>query len=479
MRALAALVDSGTATVLRLSRLYESAPAYVTEQPSFLNAAAVVETQLKPEALLTELKRIEKELGRDLGGLRWGPRPIDLDIIFYEDGNVVRGDTLVIPHPRWQERDFVKAPLADLHDDHPTSCAENSNSLDLNIQEGVSDSNHEHTPLSKAIRQQLALANQLWEAQGGEACLGHHDLRCVIPCGRFGVIPWQTKTYIMGVLNVTPDSFSDGGRYMGHQQALEHARELVHAGADILDVGGQSTRPGASIVSPEEEKARILPIIKSLCTDPVTSDIPISVDTFDASTAKQAVEAGAAIINDVSGGTLDSSMFGTVAELRVPYVLMHMRGNPQTMLLEKNKQYFDVVGEVSRALRRAAEKAIDKGVLPWQLILDPGLGFAKDSRHNLMLIAGLERLRYSLPRYLRGLPLLLGPSRKRFLGELTERTVAEQRDWATAAASALCVAHGANFIRAHNVEGVRDACKVADAVRRVNESCVGPSGFAV
>lgn len=433
--------------VAQLSRLYESAPAYVTDQPAFLNAAALVETVLDPLPLLQQLKQVEAQLGRDFGGPRFGPRPIDLDIIFYEGQELRDGDRLIIPHPRWAERGFVKAPLADL----AGAAAAGGSSGD------------------GALTAQLRHAAEQWSSvDGGETALGTPDLQCVMPMGRFGLWPWQQRTSVMGILNVTPDSFSDGGRHNSSvEAAVAHASHMVADGADILDVGGQSTRPGSAPLPPEEEAARVVPVIRALAAADATRSVPLSIDTFYADVAAAAVDAGATMVNDVSGGTMDPGMFGRVAQLGVPYVLMHMRGTPATMQQRQHTRYEDVTLEVAAALQEAGQRAMATGVEPWRLVLDPGLGFAKTREGNLQLIAQLRRLRAALAPPLAGVPLLLGPSRKGFLGKLTGREVAADRDAATVAAAALCVAEGANIIRAHNVAAVRDAVQVADAVARV------------
>jgi 2-amino-4-hydroxy-6-hydroxymethyldihydropteridine diphosphokinase / dihydropteroate synthase len=441
------------ARLVRLSRLYESAPAYVTDQPPFLNAAALITTQQQPLQLLRSLKQVEVQLGRDLGGKRWGPRPIDLDIIFYEDVDYKEDERLIVPHPRWQERDFVKAPLADLAGD----------AVDVEDVPLVQQDKDEY---SNGIRKRLAMTTKLWEAEGGEALLGAPSLRCVMPMGRLGLWPWQGRSQVMGIVNVTPDSFSDGGRFGSVEAAVKHAVQMVNEGADILDVGGQSTRPGAPRVSPDDEAQRVLPVVHALTQDPVTAHIPLSVDTFYAEVAEQAVQAGATMVNDVSGGTLDEDMLATVARLGVPYVMMHMRGDPETMQSARHTSYKNVIVDVARELRHGAERAMAAGIEPWRLILDPGIGFAKTPEDNVRLVAGVQKLRDALPGYLRGLPMLVGPSRKGFLGRITGMSEAKDRDWATAAAAALCVTEGANIVRVHNVAGVRDACRVADSVRR-------------
>jgi 2-amino-4-hydroxy-6-hydroxymethyldihydropteridine diphosphokinase/dihydropteroate synthase len=317
---------------------------------------------------------------------------------------------------------------------------------------------------SAELDRALALAARLWRAGGGEARLGGDALAPVLPMGRLGVWRWRARCQVMGILNATPDSFSDGGALGGSPAgALAAGRALVAAGADVLDVGGQSTRPGAERVSAEEEAARVVPAIAALAADPVTGAVPLSVDTFYASVAEAAVGAGATMVNDVSGGGLDARMHAAVAALGVPYVLMHMRGDPTTMQSAENTAYGDVVAEVAAELRQKAAAAAAVGVETWRLVLDPGLGFAKGGKDNVRLLAGLPRLRAALGPPLRGAPLLVGPSRKGFLGALTGHATPAARDAATAAAAALAAAGGANVVRAHDAAGVRDALRVADA----------------
>jgi len=399
-------------------------------------------------------------------GQRWGPRPIDLDIIFYEDNEVRDGEKLIIPHPRWQERNFVIAPIADLN----SSTINTLNISQENItSNGVIKSSTKAGEIASLLPKRLNIAQQLWLSQGGERQLGTPDLRCVIPMGRLGLWSWQERAQVMGILNVTPDSFSDGGRHNTIDAAVRHAKQMIAEGADIIDIGGQSTRPGAQRLTPQEESSRILPVLRALSEDSGTNSVPLSVDTFYSQVAEAAVEAGATMVNDVSGGTLDPDMFNAVAKLGVPYVLMHMRGTPQTMQSKENTTYEDVCLEVALSLQKRAEQAVEAGIEPWRLILDPGLGFAKTAEGNFRLIAQLSRLQGLLQPPLKGLPLLLGPSRKGFLGKVTGKSGASdagERDWATVAASALCVQQGAGIIRAHNVAAVVDAVKVADAVRK-------------
>ena len=270
------------------------------------------------------------------------------------------------------------------------------------------------------------------------------------------------RSAVMGVLNVTPDSFSDGGRYLAATSAVDHGRLLHSHGADLVDVGGESTRPGATRMSADEECARVLPVIEGL----VAAGVPVSIDTMHAATARAAVGAGACIVNDVSGGLADDEMYRTVAALQVPYVVMHWRGHSDRM--SDLATYDDVVAEVHRELRARVDDAIADGVASTSVIVDPGLGFAKEADHNWQLLSKLPSLQGL------GYPLLLGASRKRFLGSVlaeadgTPRSV-DQRDAATDAITAIAAAMGVWGVRVHDVEGSRDAVRVAAAWRRGRE----------
>jgi dihydropteroate synthase len=260
----------------------------------------------------------------------------------------------------------------------------------------------------------------------------------------------------MGVLNVTPDSFSDGGRWLDRDHAVAHGVEMRDAGADLVDVGGESTRPGAGRVEAEVEKARVLPVIREL----VAEGVQVSIDTTRAAVAAAAVEAGAAVVNDVSGGLADPAMAATVASAQVPWILMHWRGHSDRM--NTLAHYGDVVAEVRDELVARVDAAVLAGVEPAALVLDPGLGFAKTAAHNWALLRRLDAL------VALGFPVLVGASRKRFLGELLAGGdgVARPmpgRDVATAAVSALAAAGGAWGVRVHDVATTLDAVKVAAA----------------
>lgn len=431
--------------VFRHGCLYESAPAYFTEQPFFLNSAILAHTSLVPHDLLRVLKEIEARLGRDFGGKKNGPRPLDLDILFYGTHTINTND-LQIPHPRMLERPFVLAPVVDL--------------LGADGDRPFHWSTHPFT--SGGICQR-------WKEMGSETIVGEWGLKRVLPLA--GTMwQWDKGTSVMGILNVTPDSFSDGGQFVNVENAIEQAHKMASEGAEFIDVGGQSTRPGADRLSTEEELSRTIPVVKALASDTSLKGVFISVDTFDSVVAEAAVTAGAHLVNDVSGGLLDPKMPSTVAKLRVPYVIMHMRGDPKTMTSKENTRYSQglcrVIGEETAERCRIAEMA---GVPAWRILFDPGLGFAKNVDQNVEIIRELPKVREmvaSKSTAVGFMPLLLGPSRKGFLGKIIGQTLAEQRDWATCAAAVAGVAGGANIIRAHNVKAVRDAVRVADAIWR-------------
>jgi dihydropteroate synthase len=271
-------------------------------------------------------------------------------------------------------------------------------------------------------------------------------------------LPRPQRCLVMGVLNVTPDSFSDGGTFADRALAVEHGLAMHAAGADYVDVGGESTRPGADRVDADEECRRVVPVVREL----VAAGVRVSVDTTRAEVAAAALEAGAALVNDVSGGLADEGMARLVADAGVPWVLMHWRGHSREM--QAAARYGDVVTEVAAELTARVEDVVAAGVDPAQLVLDPGLGFAKNAEHNWALLAGLDRL-VGL-----GLPLLVGASRKTFLGRLlaapdgTVRPV-EGREAATVAVSVLAAQAGAWGVRVHDPRQSLDAIATVDAVR--------------
>lgn len=253
----------------------------------------------------------------------------------------------------------------------------------------------------------------------------------------------------MGILNVTPDSFSDGGAYLDARRAVGHAREMVADGAGIIDVGGESTRPGAARVSADQELARVVPVIAALASE----GIVVSVDTMRAEVARAALAAGARIVNDVSGGLADPRMIATVADSDADYVVMHWRDHSETMA--SLAHYDDVVTEVLAELTAQRDRAVAGGVDPQRIILDPGLGFSKTAPHNWALLRHLDRFQEQ------GHRVLVGASRKAFLGHLLGGREPHGRDGATAALSFWCALHGVWGVRTHDVAGQSDAIAVA------------------
>jgi len=257
----------------------------------------------------------------------------------------------------------------------------------------------------------------------------------------------------MGVVNVTPDSFSDGGRFLDPQLAIAHARRLEDEGADILDIGGESTRPGAAPVAAEEELRRVLPVLEALVAQGVRSQL--SIDTSKAVVAAAALAAGATLVNDVTALRADPGMARVVAEAGAEICLMHMLGEPRTM--QDDPRYEDVVGEVKRFLAERAGWAIEFGIPAERILLDPGIGFGKTAAHNLKLLNRLDELAEL------GFPMLIGTSRKSFLGSLTGRDDPQQRLAGTIASCVLAYERGANVFRVHEVAPVKDALAVAAA----------------
>ncbi|HKX34361.1 MAG TPA: dihydropteroate synthase [Actinomycetota bacterium] len=276
------------------------------------------------------------------------------------------------------------------------------------------------------------------------------------PVWRVGerVFDCSERTLVMGILNITPDSFSDGGRFLDRATAVAHATRMVDEGADILDVGGESTRPGSNPVSADEELERVHPLIERLAE--LHPAVPVSIDTRKADVAAEALDAGATIVNDVSGGA-DPAMFDVVRDREAAVVLMHMQGDPTTM--QEAPHYDDVVGEVHEYLRQRIEAAELAGIDPERIAIDPGIGFGKDLDHNLELMHGVDAL-LDLGR-----PVLVGPSRKKFIGTILDLPV-EERVEGTVGAVVWMVARGAHLVRVHDVREVVRAVRVSDAIAR-------------
>lgn len=413
--------------------------------PHYVNGACALETSAPPLELLRAVKALEARLGRQ-PGVRYASRPIDIDLLAFADGSTVdfagegadgRG-RLRVPHARMHERLFVLQPLAEL------APGLRLPRLDRTVAQL-------HARLLAAG--EAPLPRVLGVGRPGGACRRREP------------IVWRLgeRSYIMGILNVTPDSFSDGGALASLDDARAAAARLAAEGADILDIGGVSTRPGATPVGEAEELRRVVPLVEALRADGL--ELPISVDTSSAAVARAAVLAGADLVNDVSAGAADADMLRTLAELGVPAALMHMRGDPRTMggLASYGGESGGVVDAVVDELGARLAAARAAGVPSFDLIADPGIGFAKTLEHNVGLLRALPELRERLG----GLPLLLGASRKRFIGALLgdEEGGPGAREWGTAAVTATSVP-AVDIHRVHAVAPCRQVLAVADALRR-------------
>ncbi|CAM9743132.1 unnamed protein product [Chrysoparadoxa australica] len=403
------------------STIFETEPMGRTDQPHFLNAACEMHTTLRPGELLDSLKMIEEKQGR-VNGERWGARTVDIDVLLWEDKVIKEtsgaGRDVEVPHPRMLERGFVLHPLASIAPTavHPVKRVSVKDALTQLPDQGVTEV--------------MPVKGRLWKL--------------------------NSKAYVMGVLNVTPDSFSDGGKYSKSvQDAVEHARVMLGQGADIIDVGAESTRPGASTIPCHAQIERAIPIIEAIAG---SMDIPLSIDTRSAAVAQAAVTAGACIVNDVSGGTHDERMLSTVAQLQVPFLCMHMRGDPTSMA--SMTQYDDLIEDVIDSLKGRRDAAQAAGIPRFMQVMDPGIGFAKTGAQNLHLLHHLQRIRDEV-----GCPVLVGASRKKFIGEICGLSAASDRDWGTAGACVAAAERGASILRVHNVGGIKQSLQVLDAIR--------------
>jgi dihydropteroate synthase len=270
---------------------------------------------------------------------------------------------------------------------------------------------------------------------------------------------FSQRTYIMGILNVTPDSFSDGGLYFDKHTAIERAYKMVEDGADIIDIGGESTRPGSESITIDEELRRTIPVIKALAKD---IKVPLSIDTYKSEVAKRALDAGASMVNDISGLRFDPEMSKVVSEYKVPVVIMHIKGTPRNM--QVNPVYEALVPEIMDYLKEGIRIAIKAGIAEDKIIIDPGIGFGKTFDHNLEIIKNLYEFTF-LEK-----PILIGPSRKAFIGKILGDVPVTERLEGTAAAIALSIVNGANIVRVHDVKEMVRVAKVADAIKRPQNS---------
>jgi 2-amino-4-hydroxy-6-hydroxymethyldihydropteridine diphosphokinase/dihydropteroate synthase len=362
-----------------------------------------------------------------------GPRNIDLDILLYEDV-VLDHPRLQVPHIGIHEREFVLRPLAELIPEKPLHPA-NPWKLTQDYLNALPPSQSPISTVTPLSPHTPAL----------------HALKANRP------------THVMAILNTTPDSFSDGGDH--HLASLNRTIEsFIDAGASIIDIGGQSTAPNTPEVPLEEEISRVVPAIQLIRSNPKTSTVTISVDTYRAAVADAALAAGADIVNDVSAGTMDKDMLATVAKAGKTIVLMHMRGTPATMTKLTDYSPQGLIPTIAAELLERVKAAEDAGIRRWRIVLDPGIGFAKTQAQNLELLRRMDELR-EWPG-LRGLPWLVGSSRKGFVGRITGVREPRERVWGTAATVAAAVQGGADVVRVHDVREMAQVVRMSDAIWR-------------
>lgn len=402
------------------SRVWKTAPV-PAGQPWYYNQILAVETDLPPAALLRLLLAVETDFGR-VREARNAPRVLDLDLLAYDDAVLHEDEACIVPHPRMHERSFVLLPLRDIAPFwvHPVA---GRDVVDL-------------------------LSDIAWRRE---------DAAPLVPDWHRFAAGEGRACHVMGVVNVTPDSFSDGGRFKDAEDAAEHALEMMQAGAEILDIGGELTRPGAAPVTPEEEQARIIPVIERLSRLLRGRDVVISADTRHAATMEAAIRAGAGMINDISGLTGDGALEVLAHHPHVFACIMHMQGGPQTM--QNAPHYDDVVEDVTGWLWDRLEAAQNAGIGPHRLVVDPGIGFGKTLEHNLALLSRLEVFQDL------GVPVLLGTSRKSFIAKIDPAAAQADARLGGSLASALWgVQKGAQILRVHDVAPTVQAVRVWTAI---------------
>ncbi|EGW31975.1 uncharacterized protein SPAPADRAFT_61089, partial [Spathaspora passalidarum NRRL Y-27907] len=475
------------------SSLYISKPMYYLDQPDFYNGVVKVSFKdLAPHKLLAILKEIEYKHINRVKEFDNGPREIDLDIVLYDDISLNTPD-LIVPHKSMLERTFVLQPLCELlppDQIHPISAEPFHNHLQQLFANAPAESLQESSQLLQFI------PIPRLEARNNPL--------------KFDQVYNKHPTLIMGILNMTPDSFSDGGKNFDKSLAevVRSAEKLVEDGADIIDIGGVSTRPGSIEPSEEEEVKRVLPIVKAIRSsqNKKLANVLISIDTYRSKVAEECLIAGADIINDISMGKYDEKIFDVVAKYGCPYIMNHTRGTPETMSkltkYESNTnddiiEYVidptqghqelslppnikNLLNGVSRELAHQMFKAFERGVRKWQIIVDPGVGFAKNVQQNLALVKHASFFKkYSIQinerddlvvkhKYLsfNGMSVLVGTSRKRFLGTITKQPTPTERVFSTGATVTSCIEQNTDIIRVHDVKAMKDVVITSDAVYR-------------
>jgi dihydropteroate synthase len=327
----------------------------------------------------------------------------------------------------------------------------------MGIAQAVQESALNQNPTANLKRENLSpqpAPPHLYTPRGKQASrTAENDFK--LRCGPH-TLQLSQRTHIMGILNVTPDSFSDGGAYLKPAEAIAQAKRLVAQGADIIDIGGESSRPGAEPVGPEEELARIMPVLQALLGE---IPIPISIDTYKAEVAEAALELGAHIINDISGLRFDPRMASVIADYGAAVVIMHIKGSPKDM--QQNPVYESLMGEITEYLKQGIELADAAGIKPDQIVIDPGIGFGKTVEHNLQIINRLPELK------ILDKPILVGPSRKSFIGQVLGLPV-DQREEGTAASVSCAILNGAHIVRVHDVERMARVVKITDAIKQAH-----------
>ncbi|TLD38944.1 folic acid synthesis protein-like protein [Venturia nashicola] len=441
--------------IVRTSGLWETKAMYVEDQANFLNGVCeIVSTDKDPKALLIKLKSIEDRLGR-VKVIEKGPRSIDLDVLLWNHDSYEDESTelpISVPHKLMREREFVLRPLCEL------------------VPKEILPS--PYAPYTFKNHLENLLAKGTLFADEPSARKGSMSTQVQLSPSLPPLSPLDPyrKTEIMSILNVTPDSFSDGGVNDTTDMTSLKATITAHLenGAKIIDIGGQTSKPGAVSITAEEETSRILPaikVIKEIAAANKHYSPAISIDTYRASVAKTAIEAGAHIVNDISASLLDADMLPTIAKLGCTYIMMHMRGTPSTMTNPENTTYngdlIQIIGSELLARVQAAEAA---GIRRWRMILDPGIGFAKTKEQNLELLRRFGELRDF--DGLQGIPWLVGTSRKGFIGKITGVEEAGERVMGTAVTVVAAIQGGADIIRVHDVKEMVEVQKMADALYR-------------
>ncbi|EGV61421.1 trifunctional dihydropteroate synthetase [Yamadazyma tenuis] len=491
------LLDKYDVKVSATSAMYISKPMYYKDQPDFFNGVFKVEFSDKsPHDLLKILKNIEYNHINRVKEFDNGPRSIDLDILLYDDISINTPD-LTVPHRAMLDRTFVLQPLCELIAPdyvHPVTAEPVHNHLQQLLKSSVHESIQESSKLLQYVP-----VNRLTPSENPF---------------KFDLLTNHSPTLMMGILNITPDSFSDGGKNYGVEldQVLANAAQLVADGAKIIDIGGVSTRPGSEEPTEEEELRRVVPIVEAIrsSVNKNLANVLVSIDTYRSSVAEASLKAGADIINDISMGLYDDKMFEVVARYGCAYILNHTRGTAKTMsqltnyeantnediielLVDPVTGQLDSVSDspsvnnlingIGREQASQISKAFKQGVRKWQVILDPGLGFAKNLTQNLAILKHSHSFKHystilrqqantetgtANEKYMsfNGLPLLLGPSRKRFLGTINNEPTAETRVFSTAASIVVCVQQETNIVRVHDTKEIFKTIAVADAIYR-------------